>query len=254
MFNLFLSFILASGFAAGLVTLSRITGLEHYTSRVFPMVPLLYAIIYQFLERLRTGKATPLPPERMKPETLKKEMRSGLSRLFGSISLDRMIAAVGISFLIKIIIESAISFIFIYITESTFSELYGTFSVNVVAHFLRGEHPWLRGTEGLYMLVYLAITTSIGTGMWIGLTSKTSALIEGVIVGMLVTVFSTMTNMLFLYQRIEEMALKMAKSMGYNMPVGFVIVIAFQVMLYGLWSGIFQKIKFDRMARKKKKR
>ena len=49
--NLFLSFTIAIGGAIGLVTLSRAFDLEFYLSRILPLVPIFYAIIYEFLEK-----------------------------------------------------------------------------------------------------------------------------------------------------------------------------------------------------------
>lgn len=250
MFNLLLSFILASGCAVSLVVLSHMTGLEHYTSRVFPLIPLLYALIYQILERIKTGKAKSMPAEKVKPEALKREMRSDLKRLFRNITPQRIFSAIAISFFIKLVMESIISAIYIYYTHISVKGVYGNYIITIISRFLRGEHPWLSGIEGLYMLACLAMATSLGTGMWIGFTSKTSALLEGVISGMVVTIFTAMTNMLFLYQKIEEVTSRMAQTMGYNTPVGFMAVLSFQVMLYGFWSGIAQKIKQDRMMRR----
>ncbi|MEW6066819.1 MAG: hypothetical protein AB1610_00765 [Nitrospirota bacterium] len=250
MLNLFLSFIMAVSGATGLVVLSHIIGFEHYTSRIFPLIPLLYAIIYHTLEKMRTGKTKPISPEKVKPENLKKEMRTGLKKFFMNISGVRIFTAVGISYSIKLVIEIIISLLFIYLTKSSLAEIYGNYVVNIIGVFLRGDHPWLSGIEGLYTLVCISLATSLSTGLWIGFTSKASALIEGVIAGMLITIFTAMTNMLFLYQKIEEMTASMAKSLGYNTSIGFMAVISLQVMLYGFWSGIFQKIKQDRIKRR----
>lgn len=67
-----------------------------------------------------------------------------------------------------------------------------------------------------------------------------------------------MTNMLILYQRIEAVTERLVDSMGYVMRAGFLVVLALQVLLYGLWSGLVQMGKRDRaqvaVERRKKKR
>jgi hypothetical protein len=59
--------------------------------------------------------------------------------------------------------------------------------------------------------------------------------------------------MLILYRKIEEMANQMAASLGYATRIGFVAVIAAQVLLYGFWAGIAQKAKQARVARAERK-
>ncbi len=86
----------------------------------------------------------------------------------------------------------------------------------------------------------------MGTGLWIGYTSKGKAILEGVFVGAAVTVITAVTNMLILYREIEEVANQMARSMGYGMRIGFAVVLAGQVLLYGFWAGIGQMAKLKR--------
>src|SRR3989304_2897108 len=82
--NLFLSFMIAIGGAIGLVTLSRTFNLEFYTTRIFPLIPIFYAIIYEILEKRKTGKDKPIPPSRAK-----EEMKAGVARIFESVTAGR---------------------------------------------------------------------------------------------------------------------------------------------------------------------
>ncbi len=241
--TLFLSFLIAICAAIGLVTLSRTFDLEFYTTRIFPLIPIFYAIIYEVLERRKTGKAKPIPPSRAK-----EEMKAGAAAIFQNITPGRIAADVGISFGIKFAFEIIFTALFIHFTGQTFGKLYGDFSAETVGRFLRGDHPWLTGNEGISLLLLLAVITSFGTGLWIGYTTRAKAILEGVIVGAVVSLISAITNMLILYRQIEEMANQMAASMGYATRIGFAAVITVQVLLYGLWSGIAQKAKQERMA------
>ncbi len=242
--NLFLSFSIAIGGAVGLVTLSKVFDLDTYTSRIFPLIPILYAIIYEVLERNKTGKAKPIPPSKAK-----EEMKAGAKVLFQNITTGRILMDVVVSFIIKFSVEIWLVALFIYFSGQPFSFFYGPFGIETVGVFLRGEHPWLNGSEGLYFLALLALVTSFGTGLWIGYTTKGKAILEGVIAGAAVTMILAMTNMLILYRKIEDMANQMAASMGYGVRIGFVAVLVIQVMLYGLWSGIAQKAKEERELR-----
>ncbi len=242
--NLFLSFTIAISGAIGLVALSKVFDLDTYTNRIFPLIPLLYALIYEVLERKKTGKAKPIPPSKAK-----EEMKAGAKVIFRNITAGRILVDVGVSFVIKFAIEIWLVALYIHFSDQTFSSLYGTFGIETVGIFLRGEHPWLSGKEGLYLLALLAATTSFGTGLWIGYTTRAKAILEGVLAGAAVTVITAMTNMLILYRKIEDVANQMAASLGYGIRIGLVAVLALQVLLYGLWSGIAQKAKEERQLR-----
>ncbi len=242
--TLFLSFSIAIAGAVTLVTLSRVFDLEFYTTRIFPLIPILYAIIYEVLERRRTGKSKSIPPAKAR-----EEMKAGAKLIFKNITVGRIITDVGVSFAIKFSIEIFLVALFIHFSGQSFTSLYGSFGIETVGRFLRGEHPWLSGNEGLSLLALLAVITSFGTGLWIGYTTKGKAILEGVIAGAFVTVITAMTNMLILYRKIEETANQMAASLGYGIHVGFVAVLMLQVLLYGFWSGIAQKAKEERALR-----
>ncbi|HBR17873.1 MAG: hypothetical protein A3G39_02030 [Deltaproteobacteria bacterium RIFCSPLOWO2_12_FULL_43_16] len=251
MLNLFLSFLIAVSSAVGLVGLSHIMAMDVYTSRIFPLIPLLYAITYQLLERLKTGNTKPVHPEKMK-----EDIKAGVRVIFQHITIGRIFTAMAISFCIKLVFEIYLLSLFLHFNRTSFTALYGGFSIETVSRFLRGEHPWLMGSEGLYLLMLLALTTSLGTGLWIGYTTKSGpgAVLEGVLAGAVVTIFTALTNMLILYQKIEEMANQMAASMGYGMRIGFIAVLSLQVLLYGFWSGIAQKAKYQRAERRATKK
>jgi hypothetical protein len=244
MANLFLSFAIAICGAAGLVVVSRAYDLDIYTSRIFPVIPILYALVYQALEKMTSGNAEPIPPGRAR-----EEMKSGAAGLFQGITMERVLLGIGISLAVKLIVEAVYSLLFIRFTARSFTAVYGTFSVETVARFMRGDHPWLGGSEGLALLAVIAFAASFGTGVWIGYTTRGEAILEGVIVGAFVTLLTTMTNLIVLYRKLEELAVQAADSLGYVTHVGFVAVITLQVLFYGLWSGVAQKNKQKRLAR-----
>lgn len=242
--NLFLSFSIAISAAIGLVTMSKVYDLDTYTTRIFPLIPILYAIIYEILEKKKTGKVKSIPPTQAK-----EEMKAGAKQLMKNITGARIAVDVAVSFAIKFSLEIMLVALFIVITGQPFSTIYGAISMDTVGRFLRGDHPWLEGPEGLTLLALLAVITSFGTGLWIGNTSQGKAILEGVLAGAAVTFITAMTNMLILYRRVEETANQMAASFGYGANIGFASVLVIQVLLYGLWSGIAQKAKEERALR-----
>lgn len=243
--TLFLSFTIAIAAAVGLVTLSRALDVEFYTTRVFPLIPILYAIIYNTLDHhQKNGKSKLITPSKAQ-----EEMKAGAKAIFQNITVGHIITDVCVSFAIKFALEIFLVSLFLWVSGQSFTSLYGNFGIETVGRFLRGEHPWLDNQEGLYLLALLAVITSFGTGLWIGYTSQGKAILEGVLAGAAITVITAMTNMLLLYRKIEEAANQMAASLGYGIHVGFVSVLMIQVLLYGLWSGVTQKAKEERALR-----
>ena len=238
--NLFLSFSIAISGAIGLVILSRILDFENYINRILPLIPILYAIVYEVLEHKKKGKPKYLrTPE--KEETKEQEALASEPLTFGRIVTD-----VGVIFIIKFSLEIFLLALFLFFSGQTFSQTYGTFCIDTVGKLLRGDHPWLIGNEGMYLLALIALTTCVISGFWIGYTSKGKAIVEGVLAGAAVTVVMAMTNMLTLYRKLEDVTVQFADSLGYVINAGFLVVIALQVLLYGLWSGLVQRGKNER--------
>jgi len=240
--NLFLSFTIAISGAIGLVIMSRFYDFENYTNKILPLVPILYAIVYEVLEHRKKGKTKYVQEPRGKDELKERRAHADERRL----TFGRVVSDVGVIFIIKFTVEMFLVALFLSYSGLTFNEAYGTFGIDTVGTFLRGDHPWLSGNQGTWLLAFIAILTCLISGLWIGYTSKGLAIVEGVLAGAAVTVVMTMTNMLILYRKIEEVTERLADSMGYAMQAGFLVVIALQVLLYGLWSGLVQMGKMDR--------
>lgn len=248
--TLFLSFFIAIGGAIGLVTLSKTFDLENFTTRVFPLIPIMYALVYETLERRKRGKGAKSIP----PSQAKEEMKAGAAAMFQNITVERIIIIMGVSLLIKTGLEIISTGVYLSAGRLSFEEVYGTFSLETIGRFLRGDHPWLAGSESVLLLALISLVTGLGTGLWIGTTTKAQPVLEGVIAGAAVTVLSTMTNMLVLYRTIENLAQQSAESFGYVFHAGFAVVITLQVLLYGLWSGMAHRAKCERDARREEKK
>jgi len=236
--NLFLSFTIAIGSAIGLVSLSRAFDLEFYTNKVLPLIPLFYAIVYEFLEKRKKGRRTAILSN--------DDAKTGLASAEAGITAGKVIMDVVVSFFIKFSMEIFLVALFIRFSGQSFNAVYGEFTIDTVGRFLRGDHPWLVSKDGVYLLALVAVITSFITGSWIGHTSKGNAMLEGVFAGAAVTLITSMTNMVILYRTIEETTVRFADSMGYVMRAGFLVVIGLQVLLYGLWSGLVQMQKKER--------
>jgi hypothetical protein len=236
--TLFISFLVAIGGAVGLVVMSRTFDLETYTTRVFPLIPILYAIAYEMLEKRKTGKARPIPPSQAK-----EEMKAGAAAIFQNITVERIVLDVGVSFLIKFGLEVVLTAVYLAVGDQSFTDIYGTFNIQTVGRLLRGDHPWLSGSEGVLILALIALITGLGSGLWIGSTTKALPILEGVIAGAVV-----------MYQHIEKLADETVQTFGYVTHIGFAVVVSLQVLLYGLWSGMAYRAKCERATLREEKK
>jgi hypothetical protein len=252
MCSLFLSFTIAIGGAVSLVTLSKVYDLEFYTSKLLPLIPILYAIVYEIVEHMKGDKGRAAPPIASQGQEPAKD--TGASPAIQGLTINRVLLGVGVSFLIKFTVEVSLVLLFLHYTGQTFNQVYGAFGLETIGTFLRGEHPWLSGGQSVTLLALIALITCFVTGLWIGYTTRGKAILEGVITGAAITVIASMTNMLSLYQKFEQVTVKLADTMGYAMHAGFVVVVGLQVLLYGLWSGLVQMGKEERAQQKMNKK
>jgi hypothetical protein len=222
MVNLFLSFTIAIGGAVGLVSLGRAFALDSYLSKILPVVPILYAIVYDMLERRRTGRS---------------------ARAEAGITAGRLVIDVAVSFLIKFSVEIFLVVLFLRSSGQSFQEVYGAFNIETAGTFLRGEHPWIGGKESTIILALTALVTILATGSWIGHTSRGNAILEGVLTGSVVTLINSLTSMLVLYRSLGEATVRLADSLGYILHAGYLVVLGLQILLYGFWSGLVQMKK-----------
>jgi hypothetical protein len=247
--NLFLSFTIAICVAVGFMSVSRAFDVEFYTNKTLPLIPILYAVVYEALEHRKTGATRTSPPVHRKKVATAETLAGARG-----ITLERVLMGMGVSFAVKFLIEMFLVVLFLRFSGQSFSETYGPFSIETVGRFLRGDHPWFSGNEGILLLSLLAMITCFITGLWIGYTSEGRAILEGVLAGAAVTIIMSMTNMLILYRKIETATENLAGSMGYAMRTGFLVVLLLQVLLYGLWSGVVQMGKADREKQRAEKK
>jgi hypothetical protein len=246
--NLFLSFAIAIGCAIGLVASSRAFDFESYTNRILPIIPVLYAVIYEVLDRRKGGRSAKSAVSFSRGESRKVSMSPE-----AGITAGKVMADVAVSFVVTFFIELFLATLFLRVSGQVFSDVYGAFNIGTVVRFLRGEQPWLSGKDCVYLLALVALLSTIVTGSWIGHTSKGNAILEGVFTGAVVTLINSMTNMMILYRTIEQATVRLADSLGYVMHAGFLVVMGVQLLLYGLWSGLVQMHKQDHERNNKKR-
>src|SRR5512147_2969153 len=198
MVNLFLSFTVAIGGAVGLISLGRFFDFDSYLNKMLPVIPILYAIIYDVLERRKAGRSA-RAASHQKPGA-----KSSAPSAEAGITAGRIILDVAVSFIVKYSIEIFLVALFLRFSGQSFHEVYGAFTLETISTFLRGNHPWLVGTAGMNVLALTTVTTILITGSWIGHTSRGNAVLEGVLAGAMVSLINSLTSTLVLYRSLEE--------------------------------------------------
>src|SRR5512139_885186 len=126
--TLFLSFLVAIGGAVGLVSLSRVFDLETYTTRIFPLIPILYAIVYEALEKRKgRGKFRSIPPSEAR-----EEMKVAAATIFQNITFERIVIDVGMSLLMKFTLELTLTATYLAAGDHSFAQVYGAFNIETV--------------------------------------------------------------------------------------------------------------------------
>jgi hypothetical protein len=213
---------------------------------MLPVVPILYAIVYDVLERRKNSKPAGAAPRPMAGAKSSTAAEAGITA--GRIAIDT-----AVSFFIKFSLELFLVALFLRTSGQSFHAVYGDLTIETVGTFLRGDHPWLAGKEGMIIIALTSVATILVTGIWIGHTSRGNAILEGVLAGTVVSLINFLTNTLVLYRSLEEAAVRLADSMGYVMRAGFLVVLSLQVLLYGLWSGLVQMQKQKGREKKAKR-
>ena len=110
---------------------------------------------------------------------------------------------IGVSFVIKFTVEVSLVLLFLRYTGQFFTQVYGAFDLETICIFLRGEYPGLSGSQSIYILARI---TCFGTGY----TTREKAMLEGVITSATIAVVTSITNMPTLYQKFEQVTIKLA--------------------------------------------
>lgn len=234
MSHLFISFAMAMTLSAALLSLLKLYHLEHVLNTLFPIVPFVYAICYQALDKMNAKR--PAPQRKAEPQAA----APSPFRTFDNISMEHVFVAVLFSLVIKLAFEGFFTYALLRLNGQSFTEVYGVFGRETIMVFILGQHPWLNGNELMYfmMLLVVAILVSVCTGAWIGYMTKGNAILLGVIVGTIVTMINAVTNMQLLYMRLVELTNELTGALGLTTDLGFIIVMGLQVLLYGFWSGV----------------
>jgi hypothetical protein len=106
--------------------------------------------VYEALEKRRSGKTKTIPPSQAK-----EEMKAAAATIFQNITFERIVLDVGMSLLMKFALEIALTATYLAAGGHSFAAAYGTFNIETVGRFLRGDHPWLNGNEGIMVLASL---------------------------------------------------------------------------------------------------
>jgi hypothetical protein len=116
--NLFISFTIAICASVGLVSLSRAFDFEFYTSRTLPLIPILYAIIYEVLDHRKTVRTRTLSSA-----PVQESVKVAAPAIGRGLAMERVLMDVGVSFAVKFLIEIFLFALFLRFSGQSFSEV-----------------------------------------------------------------------------------------------------------------------------------
>jgi len=165
-------------------------------------------------------------------------------------SLRTVLTGVVLSLATKCVMEGVFLYTFYRKSGMPFHLLFGGWTDNLVARFLRGDLLMVTGSQVVpLLLVELLVLTAVG-GLWIGSTSSGAPVLEGVLAGTILAFFATMTNLALVYSRIESLARTTASLFDADSSMAFSLAgPLFQVYLYGCWTLVGLRWRRERSSR-----
>jgi hypothetical protein len=208
-----------------------------------PVIPILFPLFYQFLD-ISAGrdKATDGRPSfwRRQFSLRFSEMRSLRVVLIG------VLLGLGIKFVMEGL------FLYTYYRKSglPFDTLFGGRADDLLGRFLRGELLALTGPQVLPLLVVEALVLTAIGGLWIGLSSPGSGVLEALFAGTILAFFATLTNLSLLYTQVESVTRTAASLFGAGSFQTFSLTgPLLQVFLFGWWTIVGHRWRRRRSAR-----
>ena len=171
--------------------------LKEYLTLVVPLLPVFYTIIYPILDRpFLSGKHNKEVENTSGPILIR------TPAYFSNLSYWRILGAVGMVLLIKFIMELAQYAVVSYLSEGPTRAFWLQMEPLLLLKMLKGD---LVVSHISILLVEMVLMSCFG-GVWLGYTSKTRPIMEGLVAGTILSVVIAFTNLTPLYGKINEVA------------------------------------------------
>ncbi len=216
--------------------------LQEYLGLVVPLLPIFYTIIYPMLDRpfsnehaKKRGETAAVPVENSSPSW------------FMNLSPWRIAGAIVISLGIKFLMESSQYAMILLISDGSLTHIGMRMDPFLMVRLFKGDLV----DSHRSMLFLEMIMMSCAGGIWLGYTSKTRPVMEGIVAGTLVSAVIAFTNLTPLYGQINQITSQWAGLTGSKIHFELFSGVLVFTFLFSCWVLIGLKLKMNPANRKK---
>jgi hypothetical protein len=195
--------------------------LKEYLGLVVPLLPVFYTIIYPILD----GPFSSINKKGRSPGGAPIEIAT--PSYFRNLSLWRIGTAVMIALAIKFLMEISLYGMILFLSQGSLSDMWMRIDPALLLKLLKGDLV----SSPLSMLFLEMLLMSSAGGIWLGYSSKTKPIMEGLLAGTLLSIIAAFTNITPIYAKINEMTSLVT---GWSSPK-----LSFELISGGLVSTFF---------------
>jgi hypothetical protein len=227
------------------IKLIVILNLKDYLGLVVPLLPVFYTIIYPILDRpfsketrlkVKTGE---IPPVQITTPSY-----------FKRLSFWRIAGGIAISLGIKFLMEFSYYGMLIFLSDGSLTNFWLRLDPVLIFELTRGNLT----VSSLDFLLAEMILMSLAGGIWLGYSSKSRPLMEGVVAGTILSGIIAFTNLTPLYGEIKAVASRVTGMSGSGLHLDLFSGVLFFIFIFSCWVLFGMRLKTSHLRTKNRSR
>ncbi|MHB8482881.1 MAG: hypothetical protein ACYDBV_09160 [Nitrospiria bacterium] len=208
--------------------------LKDYLGMVIPLLPIFYTIIYPILDspfsntgQKRGRESVPAPIQIASPS------------YFMNLSFWRITGAIVISLGIKFLMEFSQYAVLLFLSDESLTDIWMRVDPFLLLRLLKGDLVH----SHLFMLFLEMILMGCMGGIWLGYTSKSRPIMEGIVAGTLLSGMIAFTNLTPLYGQINQVTSQWVGLTGSKLHLELFSGVLVFTFLFSCWVLVGLKLK-----------
>lgn len=208
--------------------------LKDYLGLVVPLLPVFYTIIYPILDRpfsreihQKVHRGEILPIEVVTPS------------YFRSLSAWRIAGAIIISLGIKFLMEFTHYGMLIFLSDGSLANFWMHLDPALLFDLARGD----LAVSPIPFLFLEMIMMSLAGGIWLGYSSKSRPVMEGIVSGTLISIVIAFSNLTPLYGTIKNVTTRLTGMSGEGLHLEIFSGVIFFTFIFSCWVLLGIKMK-----------
>lgn len=216
--------------------------LKEYLGLVVPLLPVFYTIIYPILDRPfsndvhRKVHQGEIPP-----------VEFSAPSYFKNLSFWRISGAIGIAIGIKFLMEFSHYGMLIFLSDGSILNFWMRLDPVLLFRLIKGD---LSSSPIAFLFLQMMIMSLAG-GIWLGYSSKSRPIMEGIVAGTLLSILIAFTNLTPLYGKIKNMTSEIAGKAGEGLHLEVFSGVLFFTFIFSCWVLTGLKLKSSHLNHKK---